>query len=229
MKKIFLSLTALFLLTSCGSSTSTAETPDLTNLYAQMCESGKGPCSVMQCTDTAGTYKCAESVAKLNTDCSATKNHDEIMSAYQVCGTASGSTLAVYNYSQKLVPEFQTMTPDELKAKVDEEVQKVEQGGTSPFLQTFLTSVGGAIVGGMIANAIFGRSYAMPPARTASEYSRPIDKNSLSQVKTDAAQKSSGLSQAVTQSKAKAASPTIKKTTTPKKTTTTPRKTIRRR
>lgn len=228
MKKIiiFLGITLLVGLSGCTSSTAPETTqdaaPDLTTLYAQVCEVKEGPCTNMMCSlQSSGIYQCAEGVAQVGQNCAPAKSLDDVISQYQICGKENATALSIFNYGQSLETINSGMTPAELETKIKEETAIVENGGTSSFLSTMLATAGGMVLGGMISNALFNRPNAMPPARPASAYEQPLNKDQLNKAKTDTAANSSKVQNAVKQSRTNAAKKSSTSSQNTKKTNTT--------
>lgn len=220
MKQLFL-LGALFsigFLSACTDATTPtqdASLPDLTTLYAQVCETKDGPCAPMVCSlQSAGGYVCAESVASVGTLCSAQKTMDDVITSYQICGKENADKLSIFSYGQTLETVNSGMTPAQLEQKITEETAVVENGGSSSFLTTMMAAAAGTVIGGLVSNALFGQKNAMPPSRPASAYEQPMNKSSLDQAKTDTKANTAKVQQAVKQSRAKAASSNTKKTNT---------------
>lgn len=220
MKKIFAYIVLLgaFFLSACTDPTAPTEDaslPDLRTLYAQVCETKDGPCTPMMCSlQAAGGYMCAENVASVGTLCSAQKTMDDVISSYQICGKENAEKLSIFSYGQTLESINSSMTPAQLEQKIAEETAAVEKGGSSSFLSTMMAAAAGAVIGGLVSNALFGQKNAMPPARPASAYEQPMNKSSLDQAKTDTKANTAKVQQAVKQSRAKAASAATKKTNT---------------
>lgn len=188
MKKILILAIGL-LLTACVSNPDpiVEEPPiDLTNLYAQVCEKKEGPCTKMMCALKNKTYHCAENIGAMTENCGVTHPLDEIITQYKICGTENAEPLRIFNYAQNL-EALSHGTPAELEKKIETEVAKVESGGSSNFLGTVMASAGGAVIGGLISNALFGRSNAMPPRAPASGYEQPLNKNSFAATKDSVA------------------------------------------
>jgi len=165
--KYLLLFSTLFLLASCGSTpTETTQSPpapaindtapDVKTIWTQVCKDTNSSCKQLLCNkNTEAVFVCSDSMETVST-CGAVQKYDEIVDKYQICSTTPELlTHSIYNYSESKNEYFTSMTPAELESKLKEETAKVEAGGTSDFLGPFLASMGGALVGGMIANALF--------------------------------------------------------------------------
>jgi hypothetical protein len=161
--------------------------PDLTNLYAQVCESKSGPCLSMSCQLEGISYICAESISDREKKCSSEKSLDDIFKKYKICGNDQSFVegLDIYSYGPTLESVTLSETPEKLEQKIKEEKEVVENGGTSDFLSTMMAVAGGSIIGGMISNAMFGQKNAMPPARPEMSNERPMNKESLKKAESE--------------------------------------------
>lgn len=161
--------------------------PDLTNLYAQVCESSSGPCIPMACQLEADTYTCAESISDRTKECSSVKTLDDVFSKYVICGKEKSivEALQVFSYGATLESVTLADSPDALEQKIEEEKAVVEEGGSSDFLSTLMAAAAGSIIGGLIANAMFGQNNAMPPARPDTVNERPMNKEDLKKAEAD--------------------------------------------
>ena len=206
MKKVVPFALGVFLLAGCQTPNTSTNLPepeiDMSNFYAQVCETKDGPCVNMACSLQDATYKCAEKVSDISGACSETKQFDDILDSYQICGE-NFENVSIFNYAQNL-ETLNYGTPAELEAKIAEEVQTVEDGGSSSFLGPFMASMGGALVGGMIANALFGQNNALPPKQPASAYEQPYDKKMMDNDKAGVSQNNEKVKQSATQTKEKA-------------------------
>ena len=201
---ILLFIPVLLGLSACGG-IEKLDTPeiDLSTLYSQICQSDKGPCKTSMCVlnEDGNAYKCAESLSGMNRNCSSTKNFDEVIDSYQICGIQDPDSYKIYAYSQKHTEIFSEYTPAELSEKIETESKVVESGGNSDFMSTLLTAAGGAIIGGMIANKLFGTPQARPNFGAKSGYSRTADKSTLNRLKSDAKSNQSSLNKSINSSK----------------------------
>ncbi len=198
-----------------------ASLPDLTNLYAQVCETSSGPCTPMQCELTENTYICAESISDRTKECSEPKYFDDIFSQYSICGTDKNTVekLKVFSYGSTLESVTLANSPDELEKKITEETAKIENGGESQFMNMMMGAIAGSVIGGLISNMMFGQKNAMPPARPAMTNERPMNKADLDKAKTDTKKNNETLKKANTQTKAVSKKRAEKKRATQKKAT----------
>ncbi len=226
---------ALFLLSGCTTPEIPTETaidsslPDLTNLYAQVCEVSSGPCIPMQCELKESTYICAESISDRTKSCSEPKYLDEIFSQYSICGEEKQTVekLKIFSYGSTLESVTLAKTPDELEKKITEETEKIENGESSPFMDMMMGAIAGSVIGGLISNMMFGQKNAMPPARPPMTNERPMNKADLDKTKTDTKKNNDTLKKANSQTKAISKNRAEKKKATQKKATkkkSTPRK-----
>lgn len=228
MKKLLLLGAGLFLFSGC-----TPEIPaeedipavefgdaiDLTNIFAQVCETESGPCKNISCTLIEDTYSCYENVSKREEGCSAVKTKDEVISKYKICGLGfsdAGEKLdaekySIFNYGQSLELLEMGGTPAEFEQKIEEEVQAVEDGGTSDFLSTMMAVAAGSIIGGMISNALFNSNSAAPPRSAATHKEEPFDKKKLDDSKKSTSENSSKIKDSVSKTQQKSSN-TAKKT-----------------
>lgn len=199
-----------------------ASLPDLTNLYAQVCEASSGPCIPMQCELTDSTYICAESISDRTKSCSEPKYLDDIFSQYSICGAEKETVekLKIFSYGSTLESVTLANSPDELEKKITEETEKIENGEDSPFMDMMMGAIAGSIIGGLISNMMFGQNNAMPPARPAMTNERPMNKADLEKTKTDTKKNNDTLKKANAQTKAVAKNRADKKQSTTKKSTT---------
>ncbi len=201
MKKIFIISVLTLSLYGCGEPAEPVA--DFTNLYSQVCETKDGPCFKMTCNLKEETYRCAESISKIGKDCGEIKSMDSVMEKYQICGLENSEKYKIFNYAQNIEALSHAETPAELEKKIKEETAIVESGGSSSFLNMFMASMGGAIVGGLISNALFNRPMAMPPKTPASGYSQPFKKEDLNKAKSAVESNSSKVKKSVTSTKKK--------------------------
>jgi hypothetical protein len=232
-KSLFFALPIIFL-TGCTPdipSENEENLPDLTNLYAQVCENVNGPCISMMCQLEADTYICAESISDRTKACSQEKTLDDIINKYKICGDEKIETLSIYSYGETLESVTLAETPAELQQKIEQETEKVESGGTSDFLSTMLAVAGGSIIGGMISNALFGQNNAMPPARASTVNEQPFKKEDLDKSKEATKENNEKVKQAnsQTKTKAKASSNKKKSSNSQKKSTNTKKKSSSKR
>ncbi len=209
--KSSIALFALSLFAGCSldptKTTETSALPDLTSLYAQVCEVKEGPCSPMMCSmQASGAYQCAENIAQIGQNCAPAKTMDDVITSYQICGKENGAALSIFSYAQTLENLHADMSPAQLEQKIKEETAAVENGGTSSFLSTMLATAGGMMLGGLISNALFGQRNAMPPMRPASAYEQPLTKSSLDAAKADTKANTAKIQNAVKQARSKASS-----------------------
>lgn len=231
MKK-FLFLIPLLLFTSCSGNTSDNSVSadglvDLTNIYAQVCESKTGPCKNMACNLQDLTYFCSESIANINKNCSVEKNLDDVITSYKICGEENPDNLKIFNYGQNIESISLADTPEELEQKIKEETEVVENGGTSEFLTTMLAAAGGTIIGGMISNALFNRNNAFPPKMPNSAYEQPLDRDSLQKTQEETSKNNEKIKKSTEATKKKSIN--NKKSTTKKTTKKSTKKSKKRR
>ena len=213
--------------------------PDLTNLYAQVCETSNGPCIPMQCELIDSVYICAESISDRTKECSEIKYFDDIFTQYKICGKEKETVenLKIFSYGSTLESVTLAENPDTLQKKIEEETQVIENGGSSPFMNSLMGAVAGSVIGGLIANAMFGQSNAMPPARPDIVNERPINKEDLDKAKSETKKNNEKLKKANSQTKAisknkakkKRSANKKRKNKARKKTTTKKRRSFRRR
>lgn len=201
--------------------------PDLTNLYAQVCENLDGPCMSMMCQLQTDTYICSESIADRNKNCTTEKSLDDIISKYKICSSDEAKdSLSIYSYGQTLESVTLADTPAQLQQKIEQETEKVENGGTSDFLSTMLAVAGGSIIGGMISNALFGQNNAMPPARASTVNEQPFKKEDLDKAKEGTKENNNKVKEANSKTKTQAKNSSSKKNSSnsQKKSTNTKKK-----
>lgn len=231
MKKILFLVASVFIFSGCTPQipeNSDANIPavefgdaiDLTNLFAQVCETKDGPCKNISCTLIEDIYTCYENVSKREEGCSSVKTKDDVIAKYKICGLGfsdSGKKLdaekySIFNYGQSLeLLEMGGDTPAEFEQKIKEETQIVEEGGMSDFLSTMMAVAAGSIIGGMISNALFNRNNAAPPRSAATHKEEPFDKKKLDDTKKSTSENSSKIKDSVSKTKQKSAN-TAKKT-----------------
>ena len=217
MNKIIFLLSLVIIFSSCQTISDkwpVEEKPaiDLSNFFAQVCETWNWPCKVMQCNLNENVYSCSESVSWMWNNCSSLKKFDDVISSYKICWEENSEDLKIFNFSQNLDENFSKFTPNELSSKIEEEIKIVESWGSSDFLNTLMASAWWALIWGLIANKLFGSSNAMPPLRDRWSISEPFNKDSLNKAKTDNTAKQSALKNDVSSSK-----DTIEKNTAAKK------------
>jgi len=189
MKKILI-LASLLFLASCRwntDSTSIVEdtNPDVKSLYVQSCENKDSNCKQLLCTKNDKlVFVCGDSITP-SENCWEEKSFDKIVEKYKICSDNKDLLKnSIFNYSEKSNKFFEEMTPNEIAKKIEEETKKVEEGGESEWLWTFLASAGWALIWGLIADKLFGGWTAQVPQRPNNiENNRSVDKNSLSQTK----------------------------------------------
>jgi len=193
MKKLLL-LTTLLLLASCGAGNSTPEkevvedmNPDVTMLFAQTCENKDAKCKQLICNKVDWNFICTDNPLDDSKNCGEEKSYDKIVTKYKICSENKELLKNnIYNYSEKKMSIFEEMTANEIEKKIAEETAKVEKGGESEWLGTFLASAGWALIWGMIANKLFGGGSAQVPQRANNiENNRSINKESLSKTQAD--------------------------------------------
>jgi len=228
MKKIFFLIASVFIFSGCTPNIPAEENIpdvefgdaiDLTNLFAQVCESENGPCKNISCTLIEDTYSCYENVSKRAEGCSSIKTKDDVISKYKICGLGfsdSGEKLdsekySIFNYGQSLELLEMGKNPAELQKKIEEETQIVEEGGTSDFLSTMMAVAAGSIIGGMISNALFNQNNAAPARSIATHKEEPFDKKKLDNAKKTTAENSSKIKDSVSKTKQKSSN-TAKRT-----------------
>lgn len=224
---------SIFILAGCtlSSSNQSSEaqpTIDYSNLYAQICETKNGPCTNVNCSLRIDTYQCAESISNIGNNCHGTMKFDEVMDKYQICGDNifQYDGYQIYMYAQSL-DALMHGTPAEVEKKLEEELQTVNSGGSSSWMSTLLASAGGAILGGFIADKLFGNSYAVPPKASAnSAYCSPLTSDSLEKTKQQTSQRTLSAAQDIQKTKTNAQQ---KSTTTNKTSSTSQSKTFRKR
>ncbi len=191
------------------------EAVDLTNLFAQVCESKDGPCVIMQCALSEITYTCAESVAGMTKNCATAKGKDEVITEYKICGFESSEIsekYEIFNYGKSIELLQMAETPAQFEQKIAEETQKVEEGGSSDFLGTMMAVAAGSILGGMISNALFNSNSAMPPRSVATHKEEPFNKKKLQDSQKKTSENSGKIKDSVSKTKAQSKVNTQKKT-----------------
>ncbi|MDQ7009697.1 MAG: hypothetical protein Q9M94_05390 [Candidatus Gracilibacteria bacterium] len=228
MKRILL-IVSLLTLASCGGSTEATPVvedtnPDVKTLYVQSCENKDADCKQLLCNkDNQNVFVCSEGITP-SENCGGEKSFDKIVNKYKICSdNADLLKNYIFNYSEKPNKLFEEMTPNEIEAKITEELTKVEEGGESEWLGTFLASAGGALLGGIIANKLFGGGSAQVPQRPNNiENNRSVTKDSLAetkeQSKTETQARDDKRKETVAKNKESSAKKSSSKTTT-KKTT----------
>lgn len=179
---------------------------DLTNLFAQVCETENGPCKNISCSLVGDTYSCYENISKRTENCSSVKTKDEVISKYKICGLegeVNPEKYSIFNYGQSLELLEMGGTPVEFEQKIEEETAKVEDGGTSDFLSTMLAVAGGSILGGMISNALFNSNSAIPPRSVATHKEEPFDKKKLESTQKSTSDNASKIKDSVSKTKQK--------------------------
>ncbi len=223
---LFLAHIPVFLLFFSGCSTSPlpnnphdTSLPDLTNLYAQVCETSSGPCTPMQCELTNTTYICAESIADRSKYCSTPKYFDDIFSQYSICGDNKETVekQKVFSYGSTLASVTLADSPDELQEKIQHGTEQIENGEDSPFMDVMLGTIAGSVIGGLVSHMLFGQNNAIPPARPSMVNERPINKSDLEKIQTDTKKNNETLQKANTQTKSESKKRTYNKKSTSKK------------
>jgi len=195
MTKKILVLTTLLLLASCGAGNSVPEkevvedmNPDVTMLFAQTCENKDAKCKQLVCNKIEWNFICTDNPLDDSKNCGEEKSFDKIVTKYKICSENKELLKNnIYNYSEKKNSIFETMTANEIEKKIDEETKKIEAGGESEWLGTFLASAGWALLWGIIANKLFWGGSAQVPQRPNNiENNRTINKESLEQTKKEA-------------------------------------------
>lgn len=229
---------SLLLLASCGGTSTSQETveiptdvnPDVTALFVQACENKDSQCKQLLCSKEDGKFNCSENPLAENTNCSAEKSYDEIVTSYKMCWEdTSLHTYQIFNYSEKKNEFFTSMTPTELEAKITEEMAIIEEGGDSEWMWTFLASAGWALLGWIIANKMFGWASAQVPQRTNTENNRTVNKASFTETKDQSKTETQTRTEKRKAEFQKRVDAAKSKINSAKKTTTTKKSTSRRR
>jgi len=194
MTKKILVLTTLLLLASCGAGNSVPEkevvedmNPDVTMLFAQTCENKDAKCKQLVCNKIEWNFICTDNPLDDSKNCGEEKSFDKIVTKYKICSENKELLKNnIYNYSEKKNSIFETMTANEIDKKIAEETKKVEEGGESEWLWTFLAAAGWALIWWAIANMFGGGSAQVPQRPNNIENNRTINKESLEQTKKEA-------------------------------------------
>lgn len=189
MKKILLVL-SLLTLASCWNSTENAPVvedtnPDVKTIYVQSCENKDSSCKQLLCNKNDKTvFVCWDSITP-SENCSEEKSFDKIVNKYKICSENKDLLKnSIFNYSEKSNKFFEEMTPSEIEIKMAEETAKVEEGGESEWLGTFLASAGWALIWWLIADKLFGGWSAQVPQKPNNiENNRSVTKDSLAKTK----------------------------------------------
>jgi len=194
MTKKILVFTTLLLLASCGTGNTTSEkevvedmNPDVTMLFAQTCENKDAKCKQLVCNKVKWKFICTDNPLDDSKNCGEEKSYDKIVTKYKICSENKELLKNnIYNYSEKKMPIFESMTANEIDKKIAEETKKVEEGGESKWLWTFLASAWGALIWWLIADKLFGGGSAQIPQRPNNiENNQTINKQSLEQTKSE--------------------------------------------
>jgi len=193
MTKKLLLLSTLLLLASCGGGNNAPEkevvedtNPDVTMLFTQTCLNKDSACKQLVCNKENAAFICTDNPLGDNKNCSEEKSYDDIMNSYKICSDNKELlTYSVFNYSEKKNSIFETMTPNEIETKIAEETKKVEEGGESEWLWTFLAAAGWALIWWAIANMFGGWSAQVPQRPNNIENNKTVNKQSLAQTQAD--------------------------------------------
>ena len=189
MKKIFLVL-SLLTLASCWDSIENDPVvedtnPDVKTIYVQSCENKDSSCKQLLCNKNDKTvFVCWDSITP-SENSSEEKSFDKIVNKYKICSENKDLLKnSIFNYSEKSNKFFGEMTPSEIEIKMAEETAKVEEGGESEWLGTFLASAGWALIWWLIADKLFGGWSAQVPQKPNNiENNRSVTKDSLAKTK----------------------------------------------